>query len=124
MNKLMTAVLTALLLVGCASHKQGGEPSVFEGRFIGYSGEFVEFFYIGDDGEYLEVPINVAEDGTFRDTVNLGADYYDVALFADKFMFRICFEQGKHYRAEFDLTTGSETDFRFFGEGEKENLFL
>ena len=124
MNKLMTAVMTALLLVGCASHKQGGEPSVFEGRFIGYSGEFVEFFYIGDDGEYLEVPINVAEDGTFRDTVNLGADYYDVALFADKFMFRICFEQGKHYLAEFDLTTGSETDFRFFGEGEKENIFL
>lgn len=124
MNKLITAVLTALLLAGCASHKQGGEPSVFEGRFIGYSGEFVEFFYISDDGEYLEVPIEVAEDGTFRDTVNLGADMYDVALFADKFMFRICFEQGKHYVAEFDLTTGSETDFRFFGEGEKENLFL
>lgn len=97
---------------------------MFEGRFIGYDGEYVEFFLMEDDGSFTEVPVKVAEDGTFRDTVDPGRNIYDCALFADKFMFRICFEQGRHYVAEFDLTTGSETDFRFFGDGEAENAYL
>lgn len=75
------------------------------------------------DGEYTEVPVKVAEDGTFCDTLKFGT-VYDCALFADKFMFRLCIEEGKHYDAVFDLTTGTETDFHFNGDGEKENLFL
>lgn len=123
MNKVITAAMTALILTACAADKKGGEPSVIEGRFIGYAGEFVEFFYIGEDG-YVEAPIKVAEDGTFRDTVDFGTDMYDLSLFADRNMFKLCIEQGKHYTAEFDLTSGPENDYRFFGEGEKENLFL
>jgi len=84
----------------------------------------VEFF-IPQDGDYLEIPIHVQEDGSFCDTVQFAKDEYDLALFADKFMFRIALEQGKTYTAEFDITEdGVETNFHFIGEGAAENTFM
>jgi len=123
MKKTFIAALAALTLFGCTQQQKNTEPTVFEGRFIGYADEYVEFFLLGEGGNYIEVPISIAEDGTFCDTLTFGT-VYDCALFADKFMFRVSIEEGKHYTAEFDLTTGREVDFRFFGEGEKENQFL
>ena len=125
MRKTILAAGAALILAGCASDKAGnGEPTIFQGRFIGYNDEFVEFFDIVD-GEYVEMPVKVNPDGTFCDTLQFPENKYNAALFADKFMFRVCMEQGKTYTAEFDLTEeGTETNFRFIGEGEKENRFL
>lgn len=122
LKRLSAAIVLPLLLASCSPVPEETLPSVFEGRFIGYGGEYVEFFLIGEDG-YVEVPVEVADDGSFCDTLNFGT-VYDCALFADRFMFRVCIEEGKHYNAEFDLTTGTETDFRFYGDGEKENLYL
>ena len=97
---------------------------MFQGRFIGYTTEYVEFF-IPQDGDYLEIPLHVQPDGSFCDTVQFSRDQYDLALFADKFMFRIALEQGKTYTAEFDLREeGVETNFSFTGEGEAENTFM
>ena len=110
------------MLAGCSTNNGG--PTVFQGRFIGYGSEFVEFF-IPKDGEYLEIPVNVKPDGTFCDTVQFSKNEYDLALFADKFMFRISLEQGKTYNAEFDITQdGVETNFKFTGEGAAENTFM
>lgn len=98
---------------------------MFQGRFIGYSSEYVEFFLPQDGGEYLEIPLKVQPDGSFCDTIQFDRNYYDAPLFADKFMFRVCVEQGKTYTAEFDITEdGVETNFRFIGEGEAENTFM
>ncbi|MCF0172239.1 MAG: TlpA family protein disulfide reductase [Bacteroidales bacterium] len=125
MKKTLTALFTAALVAaGCSGNKAGG-PVIFEGRFIGYNGEYVEFFLPVGDGTFKEMPIRVAEDGTFCDTLEFEKADYDAALFADRFMFRTSIEPGKHYIAEFDLTEeGVETNFRFTGEGEKENSFL
>lgn len=125
MKKILTAALAALILAGCASDKAGnGEPTIFQGRFIGYTDEYVEFFDLVD-GEYIEIPVKVNPDGTFCDTLQFDGNKYNAALFADKFMFRVCIEQGKTYTAEFDLTEeGVETNFKFIGEGEAENRFL
>jgi len=122
MRKTIVAAFAALALCACTNQQKSTDPTVFEGRFIGYGHEYVEFFLMSPEG-YVEVPLNVAEDGTFCDTLTFGTNY-DCALFADRYMFRVCVEQGKHYTVEFDLTTESETDFRFIGEGEKENTFL
>ena len=124
MRKAFAILCAAALLVSCSTPKGNGGPTVFQGRFIGYGSEYVEFF-IPQDGEYLEIPINVQPDGTFCDTVQFSKDEYDLALFADKFMFRISLEQGKTYHAEFDITEeGVETNFRFMGEGAAENTFM
>ena len=97
---------------------------MFQGRFIGYTTEYVEFF-IPQDGDYLEIPLHVQPDGSFCDTVQFSRDQYDLALFADKFMFRIALEQGKTYTAEFYLREeGVETNFSFTGEGDAENTFM
>jgi hypothetical protein len=123
MKKLLILCAAAVMACCCTSSKNGG-PTVFQGRFIGYGSEFVEFF-IPQDGEYLEIPISVQPDGTFCDTVQFSKDEYDLALFADKFMFRISLEQGKTYNAEFDITQeGVETNFTFTGEGAAENTFM
>lgn len=126
MKKVLLVFVAAALLAGCGTESQNGGPTVFQGRFIGYSGEYVEFFLPTDEpGEYQEIPVRVQPDGTFCDTLQFDRNLYDAALFADKFMFRICVEQGKAYNAEFDLTEeGVETNFRFIGEGEAENTFL
>ena len=124
MRKAFAILCAAAILAGCSTSKGNGGPTVFQGRFIGYGSEYVEFF-IPQDGEYLEIPINVQPDGTFCDTVQFSKDEYDLALFADKFMFRISLEQGKTYNAEFDITEdGVETNFRFMGEGAAENTFM
>lgn len=125
MRKTILTALSAIVLAGCASNNSGnGGPTIFQGRFIGYNDEFVEFFDIVD-GEYVEMPVKVNPDGTFCDTLQFPENKYNAALFADKFMFRVCMEQGKTYTAEFDLTEeGVETNYRFIGEGEQENRFL
>ena len=125
MKKTLTFLCAAALLAGCSTAPKNAGPTVFEGRFIGYTSEYVEFFIPQDSGEYLEIPLNVHPDGTFCDTIQFDMNLYDAALFADKFMFRICVEQGRHYVTEFDLSEeGVETHFRFMGEGEAENTFL
>lgn len=123
MKKLLVICAAAVMACCCTSSKNGG-ATVFQGKFIGFNGEFVEFFLPqGDD--YLEIPVNVKEDGTFCDTLQFPENLYDAALFADKFMFRVSVEQGKAYTAEFDITEeGVETNFRFLGEGEPENRFM
>ena len=122
MKKSLILICAAVLFAGCSTNNGG--PTIFQGRFIGYGSEFVEFF-IPQDGEYLEIPINVKPDGTFCDTVQFSKNEYDLALFADKFMFRISLEQGKTYNAEFDITQdGVETNFSFTGEGAAENTFM
>lgn len=124
MKRILAILCGAAILAGCTTSSGNGGPTVFQGKFIGYGSEYVEFF-IPQDGEYLEIPINVQPDGTFCDTVQFSKDEYDLALFADKFMFRISLEQGKTYTAEFDITQeGVETNFRFIGEGEAENTFM
>ena len=124
MRKLIGLICAAVLLGSCGTKTQNGGPTVFQGRFIGYTTEYVEFF-IPQDGDYLEIPLHVQPDGSFCDTVQFSRDQYDLALFADKFMFRIALEQGKTYTAEFDLREeGVETNFSFTGEGEAENTFM
>lgn len=123
MKKILILCAAAVLACCCTSSKNQG-PTIFQGKFIGYNGEFVEFF-IPQDGDYLEIPLHVQQDGSFCDTVQFAKDEYDLALFADKFMFRVSVEQGKTYTAEFDITEeGVETNFRFIGEGEPENRFM
>lgn len=123
MKKYLSLIFAAAVLAGCSGNNGG--PTVFQGRFIGYGSEFVEFFLPTEDGQYLEIPLNVNPDGTFCDTIRFDKNYYDAPLFADKFMFRICVEQGKTYTAEFDIREeGVETNFRFDGEGAAENAFL
>ena len=125
MNRFLTVLSAAVLLAGCGTKSQNGGPTIFQGRFIGYTSEYVEFFLPTESGEYQEIPLNVNPDGTFCDTIRFDKNLYDAALFADKFMFRICVEQGKTYTTEFDLTQeGVETNFRFIGEGAAENTFL
>jgi len=115
----------AALLCGCGTESNNGGPTIFQGRFIGYTSEYVEFFLPQENGEFKEIPVNVAPDGTFCDTIQFDRNWYDAPLFADKFMFRISVEQGKTYTAEFDITEeGVESNFRFTGEGEAENTFL
>ena len=108
----------------CTSPKNGG-LTIFQGKFIGYTSEYVEFFLPTEDGEYLELPLNVQPDGSFCDTLQFPENLYDAALFADRFMFRVSVEQGKTYNAEFDLREeGVETNFRFIGEGAAENEYM
>lgn len=125
MRKVFTILCAAALLCSCGAKKPNGGPTVFQGRFIGYNNEFVEFFLPTDDGDFQEIPIEVQPDGSFNQTIQFDKNLYDAPLFADKFMFRICVEQGKTYNAEFDITEdGVETNFRFIGEGAEENKFL
>lgn len=119
MKRFLTLALASLMILGC---KNG--TTLFEGRFIGYNNEYCEFFLQTPEGEYVEVPFEVAPDGTFSAELNFERNEYDARLFADRFMFCTCVEKGKKYRAEFNLTDPSdETNFVFFGEGEKENAF-
>lgn len=124
MKKTLIAASAALMMAACTSSPKAGAPTTFEGKFIGYGGEYVEFFIPTETGEYQEIQIVVDEDGTFNTEVQFGKDMYDCAIFADKYMYRVCLEQGKHYNAVFDMTNGSETEFEFTGEGSKENLFM
>ena len=125
MKKTIVILCAAALLAGCGTAPKNGGPTVFQGRFINYNNEFVEFFLPTAEGGFEEIPIKVNEDGTFCDTIQFKENLYDAALFADKFMFRICVEQGKTYNAEFDLTEeGVETNFSFDGEGAAENTFM
>lgn len=116
----------AALLAGCSTSPEGnGGPTVFQGRFIGYTNEFVEFFLPTDDGDFQEIQLHVQPDGTFCDTIQFDRNRYDAPLFADRFMFRVSVEQGKTYSTEFDITEpGVETNFRFIGEGAAENTFM
>lgn len=125
-KKMLYGFCAAALLMGCSSEPENnGGDCVFQGRFIGYNNEYVEFFLPSGDGEYLELPIKVNGDGSFRDTVHFERNYYDYALFADKFMFRVYLEPGKNYTAEFDLREeGVETNFFFYGEGAVENEYM
>ncbi|MCF0177708.1 MAG: hypothetical protein HUJ90_03700, partial [Bacteroidales bacterium] len=104
MKKIFTAIFAAIVLVGCTSGNKSGAPTIFEGKFIGYNNEFVEFFLDAGNGEYKEMPLNVAADGTFCDTLYFGKPLFDAALFADQFMFCVSVEPGKHYKTEFDIT--------------------
>lgn len=125
MKKLFAILGVAAALAACTQAPQNGGPTVFQGRFIGYNNEFVEFFLPQEDGSFKEIPVKVNEDGTFCDTIQFEKNLYDAPLFADKFMFRVCLEQGKTYNAEFDITQeGVETNFRFDGEGAAENAFM
>lgn len=109
-----------VLLMGCENDK-----ITFEGRIIGYNGEFTEFFLVDHSGEgYIEVPFDINEDGTFSAEIEFPQSEFDARLFVDKFMFCTCVEQGQKYYAEFDITEeGVETNFRFIGNGEAENEF-
>ena len=109
-----------MLLAGCTSDK-----IVFEGKIIGYNGEYTEFFLLDPAGEgYIEVPFEINEDGTFSAELEFPCSEYDARLFIDKFMFCTCVEQGQKYYAEFDITEeGVETNFRFVGNGAAENEF-
>lgn len=119
MKRTLILALMSLLVLGCQ-----GDKTIFEGRFIGYNNEYVEFFLQTPEGEYVEVPFEVNPDGTFKAELEFERNEYDARLFADKFMFCTCVEKGKKYNVEFNLTDPSdETNFRFFGEGEKENEF-
>lgn len=125
MKKIMGVLGAAALLVGCGTATQNAGLTVFQGRFIGYTSEYVEFFLPSEDGDFQEIPLNVKPDGSFCDTIQFDKNWYDAPLFADKFMFRVCVEQGKTYNTEFDITQdGVETNFRFIGEGEAENRFM
>ena len=126
MKKSIAILCAAALFAGCSTSPKGnGGPTVFQGRFIGYTDQFVEFFLMDENGEYLEMPLNVQPDGTFCDTLQFSEDLYDAALFADRFMFRVSVEQGKTYNTEFDITQeGVETNFRFIGEGAAENTYM
>lgn len=124
-NNILYTVCAGLILTACTSNTDNGGPTIFQGKFIGYHDEFVEFFLPTDDGDFKEIQINVNSDGTFCDTIQFDKNYYDAPIFADKFMFRVCLEQGKIYTAEFDITKeGEETNFNFIGEGHDENEFL
>lgn len=109
-----------VLLMGCENDK-----ITFEGRIIGYNGEFTEFFLVDHSGEgYIEVPFDINEDGTFSAEIEFPQSEFDARLFVDKFMFCTCVEQGQKYYAEFDITEdGVETNFRFIGNGAAENEF-
>ena len=126
MKRIFAFLCAAAVLAGCGTKPQNGGPTVFQGHFIGYNGEFVEFFLPTDvPGNYEEIPLHVNPDGSFCDTIQFEQNLYDAALFADKFMFRVSVEQGKTYDTEFDITQeGVETNFRFLGEGAAENAFM
>lgn len=124
MKKTFVAAFAALIIAGCGTGSKEGLPTHFEGQFIGYNGEYVEFFFPTDDGDFEEIQIQVAEDGTFDTEVQFSKDMYDCPIFADRLMYRVCLEQGKHYSAVFNMSSGSETDFEFTGEGSKENIFM
>lgn len=119
--KLLVASLASLIfLTGCGSDK-----IVFEGKIIGYNGEYTEFFLLNPEGEgFIEVPFEINEDGTFSAEIDFPKSEFDARLFVDKFMFCTCVEQGQRYYAEFDITEeGIETNFRFIGNGAAENEF-
>lgn len=120
MKRISIFTVLLLMLLGCT-----GGKTVFEGKIIGYKGEFTEFFLIDpQSGEFYEMPLEINEDGTFSLELELKRNEYDAPLFVDRFMFRTCVEQGKKYTAEFDVTKeGVETEFRFIGEGAAENEF-
>ncbi len=125
MKKVFVTFCAAALLLGCSTPGGNGGPTVFQGRFIGYTDEFVEFFLPQEDGDFQEIQLHVQPDGSFCDTIQFDKNYYDAPLFADKFMFRVSVEQGKTYNTEFDITEeGVETNFRFIGEGAAENAFM
>lgn len=125
MNKTLTILCAAAILAGCSTSPKNAGPTIFEGRFIGYANEFVEFFLPTEDGDFQEIQLHVQPDGSFCDTIQFDKNYYDAPLFADKFMFRVSVEQGKTYHTEFDITEeGVETNFRFIGEGAAENAFM
>ena len=42
----------AALLAGCSTVSNNGGPTVFQGRFIGYTNEYVEFFLPQENGEF------------------------------------------------------------------------
>lgn len=44
MKKQLIILCAVALLAGCSTPKGNGGPTVFQGRIIGYNGEFVEFF--------------------------------------------------------------------------------
>lgn len=122
--KQLLYIAAAAALTACTSQPSDG-PTIFEGRFIGYNGEFTEFFLPTDSGTFQEIQINVHEDGTFCDTIQFDKDYFDAPLFADKFMFRTCMQRGKTYHAEFDISQeGVESNYTFTGEGVAENDFV
>lgn len=116
----IASLAAVLLLAGCADDKV-----IFEGKIIGYNGEYTEFFLVDPEGEgYIEVPFEINEDGTFSAELEFARSEFDARLFIDKFMFCTCVEQGQKYYAEFDITEeGVETNFRFIGNGAAENEF-
>ena len=121
MKKILLTICAALLIASCADPN----ASSFSGKIIGYNGEYTEFFLPAETpGEWVEIPIQVAEDGTFSTKLKMDKDWWDAALFVEKFMFRTCIERGKKYYAEFDITIPDVEDrFHFTGDGEKENEF-
>ena len=121
MKRLLTILLAAFAIASCNDQN----TTTFSGKIIGYNGEYTEFFLPADTpGEWVEIPIKVAEDGTFSTKLKMDKDWWDAALFVDKFMFRTCIERGKKYYAEFDITVPDVEDrFHFTGDGEKENEF-
>ena len=92
--KLLVASLASLIfLTGCGSDK-----IVFEGKIIGYNGEYTEFFLLNPEGEgFIEVPFEINEDGTFSAEIDFPKSEFDARLFVDKFMFCTCVEQGQKY---------------------------
>lgn len=120
MKRLTFIAVVMALLTACT-----GSKTVFEGKIVGYNGEFTEFFLIDpESGEYYEMPLEISEDGSFKQILELKRNEYDAPLFVDKFMFRTCVEQGKRYYAEFDVRDeGVETGFFFKGTGAAENEF-
>lgn len=120
MKRIALIAVILAILTGCS-----GGKTVFEGKIIGYNGEYTEFFLVNPEGEgYIEVPFDINEDGTFSAELEFARSEFDARLFVDRFMFCTCVEKGKKYYAEFDITEeGVETEFRFIGEGEKENAF-
>lgn len=119
MKKILLLVAAALLFVCCSP------KTTFEGIIIGEMTEVPEFFLLDPEtGEYVEYPMDVDENGHFFATLDFGYDIWDAAFFVDKIMFRTCIEQGKHYKAVFDVTHGDdETHYSFEGDGAKENEF-
>ena len=117
---LIATLAAAMLLASCQ-----GDKVVFEGKIIGYNGEYTEFFLVNPEGEgYIEVPFDINPDGTFSAELEFARSEFDARLFIDKFMFCTCVEQGQKYYAEFDITQeGVETNFRFIGNGASENEF-
>jgi len=109
------------LLAGCKTT----ETTVVNGIIIGYNGEFTEFFIPNEKtGNYDEYVAEVAPDGTFTMELKMDKDWLEAPFFVDKFLFRTCIQKGKTYNATFDVTVPDvENNYRFEGEGEKENEF-